>query len=113
MRTTNLPNQLPYLPGNVYADPTITRYHKTQLFGISQGTVRGKYLSPNLHTPLSYVTAQIYTFYKIGPNIWILSLISPKVKQECHYLKNLLLSQTLFVLILFQNQKSKKKKTSL
>jgi len=29
MRTTNLPGSLPMLPGNVYADPTVTRYHKT------------------------------------------------------------------------------------
>lgn len=27
------------LPGNVYADPTITRYHKTQLLGIKDGTI--------------------------------------------------------------------------
>ncbi len=26
---TSLPSQLPFLPGNSYADPTITRYHKT------------------------------------------------------------------------------------
>lgn len=25
------------LPGNVYADPTVTRYHKTQLLGIGSG----------------------------------------------------------------------------
>ena len=25
------------LPGNVYADPTITRYHKTQLLGVKDG----------------------------------------------------------------------------
>lgn len=29
MKTTTASNQLPFLPGNVYADPTITRYHKT------------------------------------------------------------------------------------
>jgi len=29
MYTANLPKNLPYLPGNVAADPTITRYHKT------------------------------------------------------------------------------------
>jgi len=37
-----MPNQLPYLPGNVYADPTITRYHKTQLLGLKDGTITGK-----------------------------------------------------------------------
>ena len=31
------------LPGNVYADPTVTRYHKTQLLGIKDGVIRGKY----------------------------------------------------------------------
>ena len=39
---SNLPCELPMLPGNVYSDPTITRYHKTQLLGINQGTIRGK-----------------------------------------------------------------------
>lgn len=39
---TNLPSQLPFLPGNVYADPTITRYHKTQLLGVRDGAMLGK-----------------------------------------------------------------------
>lgn len=30
---------LPFLPGNVYADPTITRYHKTQLLNLKDGSV--------------------------------------------------------------------------
>jgi len=34
MKTNYMPNQLPFLPGNTYADPTITRYHKSQLFGV-------------------------------------------------------------------------------
>lgn len=38
----NLPSQLPFLPGNTYADPTITRYHKTQLLGVRDGTMLGK-----------------------------------------------------------------------
>lgn len=45
MHTTakaNLPNNLPFLPGNVYADPTITRYHKTQILGFRDGTMLGK-----------------------------------------------------------------------
>jgi hypothetical protein len=42
MKTTNLPNSLPFLPGNVYADPTITRYHKTQLLGLTNGIITGK-----------------------------------------------------------------------
>lgn len=37
-----LPKQLPFLPGNTYADPTITRYHKTQLLGIKDGTITEK-----------------------------------------------------------------------
>ena len=43
MRGTKLPGSLPMLPGNVYADPTVTRYHKTQLLGIKDGAVCGKY----------------------------------------------------------------------
>jgi hypothetical protein len=39
MKTNYLPNQLPFLPGNTYADPTITKYHKTQLLGIKDGTI--------------------------------------------------------------------------
>jgi len=39
MKTNYLPNQLPFLPGNSYADPTITKYHKTQLLGIKDGTI--------------------------------------------------------------------------
>lgn len=38
----NVPNQLPFLPGNVYADPTITRYHKTQILGLTNGIITGK-----------------------------------------------------------------------
>lgn len=36
MQAKNLPNNLPFLPGNQYADPTITRYHKTQLLNASK-----------------------------------------------------------------------------
>ena len=42
MTTANLPQSLPFLPGNVYADPTITRYHKTQLLGVKDGIITGK-----------------------------------------------------------------------
>lgn len=38
----NLPSQLPFLPGNSYADPTITRYHKTQLLNVRDGAMQGK-----------------------------------------------------------------------
>ena len=37
-----MPGALPMLPGNVYADPTVTRYHKTQLLGVKDGTITGK-----------------------------------------------------------------------
>ena len=42
-RQPNLPGTLPMLPGNVYADPTVTRYHKTQLLGIKDNTICGKW----------------------------------------------------------------------
>lgn len=42
MQPKNLPQQLPFLPGNVYQDPTITRYHKTQLLGYKDGANLGK-----------------------------------------------------------------------
>ena len=45
MTSINLPKSLPYLPGNVYADPTVTRYHKTQLLGLQNGVNTGKYLN--------------------------------------------------------------------
>ncbi len=43
MHTTkaNMPSQLPFLPGNSYADPTVTRYHKTQLLGVRDGAMLG------------------------------------------------------------------------
>lgn len=43
MKATNMPSSLPMLPGNVYADPTVTRYHKTQLLGVKDNTICGKY----------------------------------------------------------------------
>lgn len=39
MQVNNLPQSLPMLPGTVYADPTITRYHKTQLLGVKDGVI--------------------------------------------------------------------------
>ena len=42
MQVNNLPQTLPMLPGNVYTDPTITRYHKTQLLGVKDGAIQGK-----------------------------------------------------------------------
>ena len=43
MSTATATNKLPFLPGNTYADPTVTRYHKTQLFGVKDGVQVGKY----------------------------------------------------------------------
>ncbi len=42
MKTTTMPNSLPFLPGNVYSDPTITRYHKTHLLDLKNGIITGK-----------------------------------------------------------------------
>lgn len=61
---TNMPGSLPMLPGNVYADPTVTRYHKTQLLGVKDGAIQGKTKSlpvrPSAHsvvTDFSYALA--------------------------------------------------------
>jgi len=42
MITQNLLKNLSFLPGNVYADPTITRYHKTQILGLQNGVITEK-----------------------------------------------------------------------
>jgi hypothetical protein len=42
-RRANLPGGLPFLPGNSYADPTVTRYHKTQLLGLKDGAITGNF----------------------------------------------------------------------
>lgn len=47
MQPKNLPGSLPFLPGNVYQDPTITRYHKTQLLGVRDGAIQGKLRDPS------------------------------------------------------------------
>jgi len=56
---TNLPSQLPFLPGNVYADPTITRYHKTQLLGVRDGAMLGK---------LSLITLTLDAYFREDNN---------------------------------------------
>jgi hypothetical protein len=48
MNTTGMSKQLPFLPGNSYADPTITRYHKTQLLGVRDGAMLGKIINISL-----------------------------------------------------------------
>lgn len=55
MSSNYLPSQLPFLPGNTYADPTITRYHKTQLLGIKDGTIMGK--SINTCSSIHFITS--------------------------------------------------------
>lgn len=52
MKTNFLPAQLPFLPGNTYADPTITSYHKTQLLGVKDGVNTGTsiFKKYNLHS---------------------------------------------------------------
>ena len=42
MQKPNIPSTLPLLPGMTYADPTITRYHKTQILGLQNGIITGK-----------------------------------------------------------------------
>jgi hypothetical protein len=37
MSTAFANTKVPFLPGTTYADPTITRYHKTQLLGVKDG----------------------------------------------------------------------------
>jgi hypothetical protein len=55
MKTTNLPNSLPFLPGNVYADPTITRYHKNQILDLKNGIITGKLI----HIQIASVTKSV------------------------------------------------------
>ena len=54
MQRSNMPASLPMLPGNVYADPTVTRYHKTQLLGVKDNTIVGKWSQPRCQT-LSFI----------------------------------------------------------
>ena len=62
MTTQNLPKNLPFLPGNVYADPTITRYHKTQILGLQNGVITGKFPT----TLMRYKLTNFLYFRKIG-----------------------------------------------
>jgi len=57
MKTTNLPAKLPMLPGNVYADPTVTRYHKTQLLGVKDNTICEKNTSLKEPADMSILTS--------------------------------------------------------
>lgn len=37
---TNLPSQVPFLPGNVFHDPFKKNFHKTQQFSLIDGSVQ-------------------------------------------------------------------------
>jgi len=45
------------LPGNVYADPTVTRYHKTQLLGVKDNTIVEKTVTMNEPVDPSILTS--------------------------------------------------------
>ena len=36
------PSSLPFLPGHQFSDPTITRYHKTQVLNYKDGSTQEK-----------------------------------------------------------------------
>jgi len=57
MQRSNMPASLPMLPGNVYADPTVTRYHKTQLLGVKDNTIVEKTITLNEPVDSSILTA--------------------------------------------------------
>jgi len=50
MAQANIPKNLPFLPGMSYADPTLTRYHKTQIMGLTNGVITEK--TTNLQEPI-------------------------------------------------------------
>jgi hypothetical protein len=60
MSSNYMPSQLPFLPGNTYADPTITKYHKTQLLGIKDGTITGKCAFAQYDARIEFITPVIY-----------------------------------------------------
>ena len=41
-KRAGLPQSLPFLPGNVAQDPTITHFHKAQIFNVSKYNISGK-----------------------------------------------------------------------
>ena len=77
----NLPKNTPFLPGMSYADPTITRYHKTQLLGVTNGIQTGK-----LKTSASFSQRR----YKITAKTSISNLILTRVQRKQSISKNLL-----------------------
>jgi len=61
MKSNYLPKDLPFLPGNSYADPTIQNYHKSQLLSVGTvagiaNTICGKFNTFNLSPPYVVVT---------------------------------------------------------
>jgi len=64
MKTNYLPKDLPFLPGNSYADPKLTSYHKTQLLGIKDGVITEKVT--NLQ---ENVDQDLLSSMKAGPHI--------------------------------------------
>jgi hypothetical protein len=51
MTQPNIPKNLPFLPGMSYADPTLTRYHKTQILDLKNGIITEK--TTNLQEPIN------------------------------------------------------------
>jgi hypothetical protein len=64
MKTNYLPKDLPFLPGNSYADPKITSYHKTQLLGIQDGVITEKVTNLQQN-----VDQDLLSSMKAGPHI--------------------------------------------
>ena len=43
MKSINLPDDTPMLPGHKYTDPYKVNYHKSQLFGVKSGAQVGMF----------------------------------------------------------------------
>jgi len=41
MKPANIPKELPYLPGNMFADPLKTKFNKTHVFDVKSGAQTG------------------------------------------------------------------------
>lgn len=57
----NLPSQLPMLPGNSYDDPTVTRYHKSQLLNYKDGSCQetNTLAMPEVNTDILNATSSL------------------------------------------------------
>ena len=82
-----MPASLPMLPGNVYADPTVTRYHKTQLLGVKDNTIVGKWSHLRCQS-LSFIwilrQRLMFDRYKIIEMSHHLYLCSLNCREDCH-----------------------------